>query len=309
MKTLLLVDGHAIIHRAYHALPPLHNKDGIPTNAVYGFFSMLHKAIIDFKPDYLVVAFDTPKPTFRKELYTSYQATRPEMVDDLKPQIKLIKTLLDKAHIARMEKEGYEADDVIGTIAHHSKDNDLRVLILTGDKDIMQLAQPNITIMSPQLGLSNIKLYTPEEVELKLGIKPNQIPDFKSLAGDPSDNYPGAQGIGVKTAAKLLQQFQTVENLYKHLDEVENPKIKSILEKHREDVELFKKIATIVTDVDIHNNLEQTAYTGFHQEMKEELQKLQLSSLLKRFFETKPEVKKEPVQKKAEQPNDQIGLF
>lgn len=309
MKTFLLVDGHAIIHRAYHAIPPLHNKDGIPTNAVYGFFAMLHRATIDFKPDYLIVTFDTPKPTFRKVMYKGYQSKRPPMVDDLKPQIGLIKTLLDKAHIKRLEKEGFEADDIIGTLATQCLNKDIRVLILTGDKDIMQLSQPNIVIMSPQTGLSSIKLYTPEEVQIKMGIKPEQIPDFKALAGDPSDNYPGAEGIGAKTAAKLLDQFQTIENLYEHLDKVENEKLRNVLVSNKENVLMFKKIATIVTNIELNFPVEESQFTGFHDEMKVELTKLQLSSLLKRFFSSTEPVKKMVEEKKPLKPEDQMGLF
>lgn len=311
MKTLLLIDGHAIIHRAFHALPPLTNRDGTPTNAIYGFFTMLYKAINDFKPDYMVVCFDSPKPNFRKELYEGYQATRPTMVDDLKPQISLIKELLDKAHIKRIEKEGFEADDLIGTLATAGKKEDIKTLILTSDKDIMQLVNEKILVVSPLTGLSSIKLYTPEEVETKLDIKPEQIPDYKALSGDPSDNYPGAQGIGSKTAAKLLHQFSNVENLYAHINDIPNEKQKEILLSNKDNVMVFKKIATIVTDVPIDLTLDQTAFSGFHPEMKQKLQKLHLNTLLKRFFEEKKlETPKPP---KTETPpadnSSQIDLF
>ena len=139
MKTLLLIDGNAIMHRAYHALPPLTSKNGTPTNMIYGFFMMLHKVVTDFHPDYLVVCFDTPKQTFRQEMMKEYQAQRPQMADNFKIQIPYVRDLLDKAGVARMEKDGYEADDVIGSIATQFKSKDTKVYILTGDKDIMQL--------------------------------------------------------------------------------------------------------------------------------------------------------------------------
>ena len=297
MNTLLLVDSHAIIHRAYHALPPLRSQSGIPTNAVYGFFSMLDRAIIDFKPSHVITCFDTPKPTFRKDLYEDYQANRPSMQDDLKPQFGTIKELLDCAGIVRFERPGFEADDVIGTLATKFKSKDMRVLILTGDKDILQLVDEHVIVITPQTGLSTIKLYNPEEVHKKFDIQPLQIPDYKALAGDPSDNYHAAKGIGPKTAVKLIHQFNTIENLYEHLDEVENEKVKNILLQSKEKVILFKKIATIVTDVDIECNEDEVLFKGFAKPMRDRLSELQLYSLLKRFFNEKKPVppKKESV--------------
>ncbi|OGK37374.1 hypothetical protein A3F03_04280 [Candidatus Roizmanbacteria bacterium RIFCSPHIGHO2_12_FULL_41_11] len=308
MKTLLLVDGHAIIHRAFHALPPLSNREGIPTNAIYGFFGMLHKATVDFHPDFLVVCFDTPKPTFRKKLFKKYQSNRPAMDDTLKPQIPYIKKLLDLAHIARLEKPGFEADDVIGTIAAHNKQHDLRILILTGDRDLMQLSTTTTLIMTPRTGLSDIHLYTPQEVEKKMGVKPKQIPDFKALAGDPSDNYRGVEGVGQKTAANLITRFDNIEKLYQNLSTIDNSKLQKKLANQKKDVLLFKKLATIVTDIKTDLSLEKMKFSGFNSQMKEGLQQLQLSSLLKRFFDNKPQLTKKISPVKTIN-SSQINLF
>lgn len=311
MNTLLIIDAHAIIHRAYHALPPMRSRTGIPTNAVYGFFGMLDRAIIDFKPSHVVTCFDTPVKTFRKDLFDGYQSKRPPLQDDLRPQIPLIKELVDTAGIARFEKEGYEADDVIGTLTNRFKSADVRVMILTGDKDILQLVDEHVLVITPQTGMSTIKIYNPEAVQKKLDIEPLQIPDYKALAGDPSDNYHAAKGIGPKTAVKLLHQFNTIENLYEHINEVENPKVKAILEEHKENVLLFKQIATIVRDVDIDCTLENTEFKGFQQPMRDKLSELQLYSLLKRFFnEKKPEnIPPKKVAAVSDSPDPQLGLF
>src|SRR3989338_7996711 len=158
MQTLLLIDGNAIMHRAYHALPPFKTKDGTPTNVIYGFFSMLHKGIIDFKPTHIVVCFDTPKPTFRNKMFKEYQAQRPQIGDDFIVQIPLLHEALKKAGVVFLAKDGYEADDLIGTLATISKKN-MQVYILTGDKDIMQLVNSHVKVVSPQTGMSSIKLY------------------------------------------------------------------------------------------------------------------------------------------------------
>lgn len=313
MKTLLLIDGHAIIHRAFHALPPLTNRDGIQTNAVYGFFTMLHRTLSDYKPTHLVVCFDTPKPTFRKELFQGYQSKRPRMDDTLKPQIPLIKALLDAGKIGRIEKEGFEADDMIGTLSEKYKKLDYRVLILTGDKDILQLVDDNVLVITPITGLSNVKLYTTQEVINKFFVQPTQIPDWKALAGDPSDNYPGAVGIGPKTAANIIAQFGDVETLYDKIDQLENLKAKQILINSKKNVLLFKNIATIKRDVEILNDVDTCEFKGFSEELRVEMEKLQMNSIIKRFFEGKPIVPHiipdKKVEKKEGPDNSQLDLF
>ena len=308
METLLLIDGNAIMHRAFHALPPLTSKDGTPTNVIYGFISMTYKVITDFKPDYVAAAFDTPEPTFRNKMYKEYQANRPKAEDSFIKQIPLVKEALDKANVFRVEKPGYEADDVIGTITKIFNNAKVRVIILTGDKDIMQLVNENTYLIPPLVALSNTKIYDTTEVERRLDVSPSQIPDFKALSGDPSDNYPGAQGIGPKTASSLLSQFHTLEEIYNNIDALKSEKIKNTLAAEKENVLMSKKLATIKCDVDITVDINQLKFKGFSQDLKEFLEKYQINSLVKRLFEVKKSLPagRQGSDKKSA---DQIGLF
>ncbi|KKQ24264.1 MAG: polymerase protein [Candidatus Roizmanbacteria bacterium GW2011_GWC2_37_13] len=304
MNTLLLIDGNAIMHRAYHALPPFKAADGTPTNVVYGYLSMLNKVVDDFKPDYLISCFDTPKPTFRNKVFKDYQIQRPKIDDEFIVQIPLVKQALDEAGIIRLEKDGFEADDLIGTISQIFDGNKFRVIIVSGDKDIFQLINDNIYVAAPQLGLANIKIFDKTEVEQKLDVSPAQIVDYKALAGDPSDNYPGAKGIGPKTAAKLIHQYGTIDNIYKKLDKIDSEKIKTILENEKDNVFVSKKLATILTDVEISLDIEKSKFKGFNENLKQFLEKYQMNSLVKRIFN------ENEIKEKAEKPkNNQIGLF
>ncbi len=310
MKTLLLIDAHAMIHRAYHALPDtLATRDGMPTGAIYGFFLMMQKVLLDFRPTHLAVCFDTPKPTFRKKLFDGYQAKRPPMEDTLKVQIPKIKELLDKGGVTRLEKPGFEADDIIGTISEKQKKDFDRVLILTGDRDLLQLTDDKVFLIAPKRGVTNFDLFTPHEVETKFGVTPEHIPDYKALAGDSSDNYNTARGIGPKTAQKLLKIHPSVEELLNHLDQVDNEKWRSILEEHKEQILLFKKIATIVRDVEVNPPKSQLAFTGFREDMKDQLKQLELFSLVTKLYE---QIEVKPIQKeekKKETNPDQIDMF
>lgn len=266
MDRLVLIDAHAIIHRAYHALPPLTNSKGEQTGAVYGFASILLRVIQNLKPTHLAVAFDRPKPTFRKKLFKDYQAQRPKLEEELVPQIGKVHQLVEAFGIPIFEMDGYEADDVIGTIAKHitynpsntlragikhKTKNNIEVVIVTGDRDILQLVNEHVRVFMPVKGLAEGKLYGEKEVEEKFGIKASQVVDYKALVGDQSDNYPGVSGIGPKTASLLLNQFQTLERMYKHLDEIKNEKVRQKLEVSREAAELSKTLATIVTKVPV----------------------------------------------------------
>ena len=306
MQTLLIIDGNAIMHRAYPALPPFKAKDGTPTNVVYGFLSMLNKVTDDFKPSHLITCFDTPKKTFRNEIFKDYQIQRPKIDDDFIIQIPLVKEALDKSGIERIEKDGFEADDLIGTITKIFEKNDFRILILTGDKDIFQLITGKVFVASPQLGLSNVKIYDKSEVEKKLDISPNEIIEYKALAGDPSDNYPGASGIGPKTAAKLIHQFKNVENIYKNILEIDSDKVKEVLLREKENVYLSKRLATILTDVEINLDLKKLEFKGFSKNLMDFLEEYQMTSLIKRVFNKSAVIKKPEEPKKT---SDQIGLF
>jgi len=305
MDTLLLIDGNAIMHRAFHALPPFKTKDGIPTNVIYGFFSMLNKSIADFQPNFVVVCFDTPKPTFRNKIFKDYQAQRPKISDDFITQIPLVKEALDKAGIIHLEKDGFEADDLIGTISNKYKTNQIRVLILSGDRDIQQLVDKNVFVITPKLGLSDIKIYDTAEVLNTFGLNPEKIPDLKALMGDSSDNYTGAKGIGPKTAAKLLQQFGSIQGIYSHLNEIDE-KLRKPLRENKENVLLSHKLATIDTKVPIEFEIAKTKFKKFKDELKTFFLKYEMKSLASRLFvEKKPGVKKE-VKKEVK---NQLGLF
>jgi DNA polymerase-1 len=255
MTKLILIDGNAIMHRAYHALPPLTSKKGELINAVYGFVSMLFKVIDDLEPTHLVVCFDRPEPTFRKELSEDYQAQRPEMETELSGQFAKIYKVLKAMNIPIYSKAGFEADDLIGTIVDKNKKL-AQIIIVTGDKDLLQLVNAKIKVYMPVKGLSEGKLFGNSEVVEKLGILPEQIVDYKALVGDQSDNYKGVSGIGPKTAINLLKEYLTLERIYTNL-EILPPKIKLKLEDGEGSAMLSQKLAQIVKDVDINFKLPQ----------------------------------------------------
>jgi len=249
---LVIIDGNAILHRAFHALPPLTTKRGEPINAVYGLISMLLRVIADLKPTNLIVCFDRPEPTFRHKAFASYQAQRPKTATELTSQFEKAKRVITAFGIPIYEKAGFEADDVIGTIAGKA-DGD--VIIVTGDRDQLQLVNEKVKVYMPVGGLANAKLMGEEEVKAKMGVPPKLIDDYKALVGDPSDNYPGVTGIGPKTALKLLNEFGSLDNIYDSLDKI--PKVVSQkLKVGTKQARLSKKLATIVRDVPLEINLE-----------------------------------------------------
>lgn len=239
------------MHRAFHAIPPLKNPMGEMVNAVHGAVSMLVNVIQTIKPTHIAFAFDRKEPTFRNKLLVTYQSQRPPMADDLSSQFEKINMFLDMAKIPVYSKAGFEADDVIGTIATKF-DN---VTIVTGDRDILQLVddQRDIKLFMPIAGLSNGKLFGENETIERMGVPPNQIPDLKALIGDPSDNYFGVSGIGPVTAIKLLQEYKSIENIYAHLDEIA-PKIREKLEKSKDMCFLSLQLSTIDRQVPVDFN-------------------------------------------------------
>jgi DNA polymerase I len=299
MKKLVLIDGNAIIHRAFHALPPLNNKEGQPTNAVYGFFSMLFKIIDNLKPEYLIVCFDKKAPTFRKQLYVGYQAKRPKMSEELIPQIDMVHKTLDAAKITHFEIDGYEADDLIGTISKIGVDKNLEVIIVSGDRDLLQLVNSHVLVLAPVVGITNMILFDQAKIKEKYDLQPKQIIDYKALVGDASDNYPGVTGIGPKTASELLNKYQDLENLYAHISEVK-PQLQEKLALDAEQAALAKKLATILTDAPV--NFEETDCEISKIDVKglgKEFEALNFSSLIKRLsiLESKPEIKKNEKEK------------
>ncbi|MEI6288718.1 MAG: 5'-3' exonuclease H3TH domain-containing protein, partial [bacterium] len=268
-QKLLIIDSNALIHRAFHALPPLTSQDGQMTNAVYGFTSIFLKTIKDLKPDYVVACFDLRGKTFRHEAYTEYKATRTKQPDELYEQIPLVKEVLKTFGISIFGVEGFEADDLIGTIAHlKSVDRpDIETIIITGDQDALQLVDYNTKVLLPQKGMSETILCGEAEVREKFGgLNPDQLIDYKGLRGDTSDNIPGVKGIGEKGAIELLTNFGSIENIYKNIN---SPKIKDrirqLLIDQKEQAEMSKKLATIVLDAPIDFNLADCRFKEFDQ--------------------------------------------
>ena len=286
MKKLILIDGNAILHRAFHALPPLTSKNGDIVNAVYGFFSMFLKIMEDQKPDFIVVCFDKKAPTFRKELFVGYQAKRPKMSDDLIPQIKFVHEILEKAKVEIFEIDGYEADDLIGTIAvqsqksgRKSQKEEIEVFIVSGDRDLLQLVNGHVKMIAPVTGLTNMIVFDEGSVLQKYGIKPSQMVDYKALVGDPSDNYPGVAGVGPKTAASLINEYGSLENIYKNLEQIKtkNPNLALKLANDAEAAGLAQKLAGVVLDAPITLGIEKAGirpqdigkiFTGGWQDIK-----------------------------------------
>ncbi|NPV84538.1 MAG: DNA polymerase I [Anaerolineae bacterium] len=256
---LYLIDGHALAYRTYFALTAAgggrwQTRSGEPTAGIFGFTSVLLRLLEQENPEYLAVAFDTGK-SFRDEMYPGYKATRAKMPDDLRPQIERIRQLIDVFHFPRLELEGYEADDVIGSIAYQAVEKGFGVKIITGDRDLLQLVSDRIIVNLAGSKLSEAKDYFPKDVMDNLGILPSQVVDYKALVGDSSDNIPGVTGIGQKTALSLLNKYQTLENIYAHLDELP-PRTRTLLETGREMAQLSKKLATINTQLHISLELE-----------------------------------------------------
>lgn len=257
MEKLLLIDGNSLINRAFYALPPLSSPKGEPVQAVYGFTNMLIKSITDYNPKYIAVAFDLPIPTFRHEMYADYKAGRRKMPDDLRPQIPMLKELLHMMNITTVELAGYEADDIIGTLA---KRYDIPTIILTGDRDSLQLIDDKTEVYLTKRGLSEISIENTQTMRGHFGYGPEQVIDYKALAGDSSDNIPGVAGIGEKTAVDLLTRFGDLEGVYLHLDELSS-KLREKLENGRENALLSRTLGTIKCDVPIGGELSDYEYT------------------------------------------------
>lgn len=256
MKKIILIDGNAVIHRAFHALPPFKTSQGEQVNAVYGFSSILLNLLNYEKPEYIAVSFDLKGPTFRHEEYEQYKATRKKAPDELYSQIPRIKDIVKAFEIPIYEIEGFEADDVLGTLAKQvEKKEDIKTYIFTGDMDTLQLVNEKTMVLSPTRGIKEPVIYDVQKVLSKYGLKPCQIPDMKGLQGDSSDNIKGVAGVGAKTAKTLLQKYGNLENIYDHLNEITG-KVHDNLEKDKENAFFSRKLATIVIDVPIELDLE-----------------------------------------------------
>ncbi len=307
--TLYLIDGHALAYRSYYALSA-GNPDrwrtatGEPTGGIYGFASVLLRLLENDKPDYMAVAFDVGK-TFRHEMYPEYKATRAKMPDDLRPQIKRIREMVDIFNLPRIEMDGYEADDVLGSLARIASGEGLGVKIITGDRDLLQLVDERVIVNLPGRSMSDARDYYPADVVKKMGVRPDQVVDLKALMGDSSDNIPGIYGIGEKTAVKLLTQFDTLDGVYEHLDEVTG-RFHDKLETGKEAAYLSQDLARIRCDLDVTLNLEHARTDQLDAPAISELfRELEFHSLINRLNR----LVKMPVPVVAPVAGDQLSLF
>lgn len=285
-EKIVLIDGHSIINRAFYGVPDLTNKDGLHTNGIFGFVNILFKILEEEKPDYLTVAFDVHHPTFRHEMFKEYKGTRKGMPQELHEQVPVLKELLTAMGIQIMELPGYEADDLLGTVANRSEAKGMDVLVVSGDRDLLQIVTDHIRVCIPKTkrGTTEYEMYYTKDVQEKYGLLPKQIIELKALMGDSSDNIPGVPGIGEKTATAILQQFENVENARAHLDEIKPKRAKENLEAHYDMAIMSKKLATIEINAPYEYDWE-SARTGnvFTKEAYELCQKLELKKLMAKF--------------------------
>ena len=285
--TFLLVDGNAIIHRAFHAFPPtLTDRKGRPTNAVFGFARIFLSALKQFQPAHVAVAVDLPGKTFRDDLFAEYKAKRVKAPQELYDQIPIVKEFLTSLEVPCFGVAGYEADDIIGTLAHRIP-KELKVaevIILTGDGDALQLVNRQVKVALPQRGLQPPTIYDSVAVAGRYGLTPSQIIDYKALRGDASDNIPGVPGVGEKTATELLKEFRSVENLYRNLDKVKSDATRAKLEKGREMAELSQKLARIHTNVTLDFKLNDAKVHDYDRAAAEKfLRTLGMTSIIPRL--------------------------
>lgn len=286
MEKLVLIDGNSIVNRAFYGLPDLTTTDGRHTNGILGFLNILLKILEEEQPQYLTVAFDVKHPTFRHEMYPDYKGTRKGMPEELREQIPLLKEILTAMKILILERPGYEADDILGTLAKRGERDGMQISLVSGDRDLLQIADEKIKVRIPKTKRTGTEIedyYTKDVIE-KYGLLPVQIVDLKGLMGDASDNIPGVPGIGEKTAVKLLTQFQTVENTLEHAEEVTPNKAREALREHADLARLSKQLATIKTDCELDFSYEAARLGDIYtKEAFGLLKQLEMKSLLSRF--------------------------
>lgn len=285
-EKLILIDGHSILNRAFYGVPDLTNSEGIHTNAMYGFLNIMFRFIDEEQPDYITVAFDVSAPTFRHERFEQYKGTRKPMLPELKQQVPLMKELLKAMNINIVEQAGFEADDLIGTLAKKNAANGIDVTVISGDRDLLQLADSNIKIRIPKTkkGVTEVEDYLPEDVKEMYGVTPQEFIDMKALMGDSSDNIPGAPGVGPKTASALIIKYHSLENILAHLDELTPPKAKKSISENVEQVRMSRFLAEINIDVPIDFSIENARVGGYYNENSYGLfKKYNFKNMLKRF--------------------------
>ncbi len=255
-QKIMLIDGNSLLYRAFYALPLLQTSRGIFTNGVYGFFTMFNRVVAEEKPSHIVVAFDKSRDTFRREMYQAYKANRNAPPDELRGQFNLLREVLKARNIEYLEADGYEADDIIGTLCRKAEEKGMETVVVTGDGDTLQLVSEQVNVIMTRKGISEIEKYDPAKVKEKWEVNPEQMKDIKGLMGDSSDNIPGVPGVGAKTAIKLIKEFGGLENLYEHLDQVKGKKLAEKLLEYREQAFLSRELGTIATDIELEKNME-----------------------------------------------------
>lgn len=286
MGKLMLIDGHSILHRAYYGVPDLTNAEGLHTNAVFGFLNIMFRLLDEEKPDYLAVAFDLGEPTFRHKMYKEYKANRNPMPPELFEQVDLIKKVLASMEIPILTMAGYEADDILGTVAKETQDKGEDVVVISGDRDLLQLADKKIKIRIPKTskGVTEIYDYYPEDVKREYGVTPEEFIEVKALMGDSSDNIPGVPSIGQKTATAIIAAFQSIENAYAHLEEIKPPRAKKALGENYDTAQFCRKLVTICTSCGIPFSLKEAEMGNLYTPKAFQLLKdLDFKSFLSRF--------------------------
>ena len=280
---LILIDAHSLIYRAFFALPPMSTSAGEVTNAVYGFTSML-AIVLAGRPEYAVAAFDMGGPTFRTEEYAEYKAGRRAMPDDLRPQIQRVREVLESFSIPIEGIPGFEADDIVGTLARQGEEMGLAVTIVSGDLDCLQCVTDSVDALVPRRGITDTLTYGPAQVRQRYNLEPAQLIDYKALRGDTSDNIPGVPGVGEKTASQLIGEFGSIENLLANLDKLKPGRVRDALEANADRVRLGKRLVTIRRDVDVQLDLEKSRWTRYDADAtRRKFDELEFRQLLARF--------------------------
>ena len=296
-EKIVLIDGHSIINRAFYGVPDLTNSDGLHTNAIYGFLNIMFRILDEEKPDYLAVAFDLKAPTFRHQMYDAYKGTRKPMPEELREQVPVLKEVLQAMGIPLLMKEGFEADDLLGTAARVSEEKGINAVIVSGDRDLLQLATDNVLIRMPKTkrGTTEIENYYAADVKEAYQVNPPQIIELKALMGDASDNIPGVPGIGEKTATNLIVAYGSIENAYAHVEEIKPNRAKEALRNHYDMAEMSKKLATICVQAPLELSWENAKLTNLYTpEVYEWFKKLNFKKLLSRFDLTGTELPSVP---------------
>lgn len=311
-EKIVLIDGHSIINRAFYGVPDLTNSDGLHTNAIYGFLNIMFRILDEEKPDYLAVAFDLKAPTFRHQMYDAYKGTRKPMPEELREQVPVLKEVLHAMGIPLLMKEGFEADDLLGTAARVSEEKGINAVIVSGDRDLLQLATDNVLIRMPKTkrGTTEIENYYAADVKEAYQVNPPQIIELKALMGDASDNIPGVPGIGEKTATNLIVAYGSIENAYAHVEEIKPNRAKEALRNHYDMAKMSKKLATICVQAPLELSWENAKLTNLYTpEVYEWFKKLNFKKLLSRFDLTGTELPSVPEVKRVTELGEAESIF